>query len=142
MLRCKYYFGWKLSMLSVHASGISYSGGEEFKRINTVNPYAVETSVHMREKIANWNIVRAARVLPQGTELEWRQGAVAAAPGAAPATPDAALERTSHDFRLEVSELMRERQISERDDRLGFLEEVRQLFVDYQRGRRIGARKK
>lgn len=56
MLRCKYYFGWKLSMVSVHSSGISYSGGEEFKRINTVNPLVVETSVHMREKIASWNI--------------------------------------------------------------------------------------
>jgi lysophospholipid acyltransferase len=56
MLRCKYYFGWKLSMVSVHSSGISYSGGEEFKRINTVNPGVFETSVHVREKIANWNI--------------------------------------------------------------------------------------
>ena len=64
------------------------------------------------------------------------------ADGAAPLEPDATLERTSHDFRLEVSELMRERQLSERDDRFGFLEAVRQLFVDYQRGRRIGNQKK
>jgi LysM repeat protein len=36
-------------------------------------------------QIANWNIVRAARLLPPGTELEWKQGGLAAAPGAAPA---------------------------------------------------------
>ena len=45
-------------------------------------------------QIANWNIARAARLLPQGTELEWKQGAVAAAPGAAPAAAPAAVPAT------------------------------------------------
>jgi LysM repeat protein len=36
-------------------------------------------------QLANWNIVRAARLLPPGTELEWKQGLTAPAPAAAPA---------------------------------------------------------
>lgn len=42
-------------------------------------------------QIANWNIVRAARMLPQGTELEWKQGVTVAAPSAAPAAAPAAV---------------------------------------------------
>lgn len=34
-------------------------------------------------QMANWNIMRAARLLPPGTELEWKQGGLAA-PAAAP----------------------------------------------------------
>jgi LysM repeat protein/lipoprotein-anchoring transpeptidase ErfK/SrfK len=34
-------------------------------------------------QMANWNIARAARLLPPGTELEWKQGGLAA-PAAAP----------------------------------------------------------
>jgi lysophospholipid acyltransferase len=55
LLRCKYYFGWKLSMTAVHASGVSFSGSG-FDRINTVNPWIFETSMHVRDKINNWNI--------------------------------------------------------------------------------------
>ncbi len=36
-------------------------------------------------QMANWNILRAARLLPPGTELEWKQGGLAPAPAAAPA---------------------------------------------------------
>lgn len=36
-------------------------------------------------QMANWNIVRAARLLSPGTELEWKQGGFAPAPAAAPA---------------------------------------------------------
>jgi Uncharacterized protein conserved in bacteria len=42
-------------------------------------------------RMANWNIVRAARLLPPGTELEWKQGVLApprgAVPTVAPAIP-------------------------------------------------------
>lgn len=38
LLRCKYYFGWKMSMTAVHASGISYDGAS-FHKINTINPW-------------------------------------------------------------------------------------------------------
>jgi LysM repeat protein/lipoprotein-anchoring transpeptidase ErfK/SrfK len=34
-------------------------------------------------QMANWNIVRAARLLPPGTELEWKQGGAPTAPPAA-----------------------------------------------------------
>ena len=47
LARSRYYFGWKLSMCAVHSSGVSYSG-KDFERINTVNPYVVETSIHVR----------------------------------------------------------------------------------------------
>jgi lysophospholipid acyltransferase len=55
LARFKYYFVWKLSMCSVHSSGVSYSGND-FKRINIVDPIICETSMHVREKINNWNI--------------------------------------------------------------------------------------
>lgn len=41
-------------------------------------------------QMANWNIVRASRLLASGTELEWKQGNLAPAPGAAPAAAPAA----------------------------------------------------
>lgn len=51
-LRFKYYFGWKLSMGAVHASGISYqehgNGVSDFKLIQTCNPEIVESTVHVR----------------------------------------------------------------------------------------------
>ena len=60
------------------------------------------------------------------------------APGEAPAIADPAadtfMDQLSHDFRLEVAELLRDRQITERDDRLGFLEDVRRLFLQYRHG--------
>lgn len=34
-------------------------------------------------RLANWDILRAARLLPPGTPLEWRQSGTAAAPPAA-----------------------------------------------------------
>lgn len=37
-------------------------------------------------QMANWNIVRAVRLLPAGTDLEWKQG-MTLAPAAAPAQP-------------------------------------------------------
>ena len=55
LLRCKYYFGWKLSMGAVHASGVSFDG-TSFDRINTVNPWIFETAVHPRDKLNNWNM--------------------------------------------------------------------------------------
>lgn len=55
LVRCKYYFGWKLSMSAVHASGVSFDG-KGFERINTVKPWIFETSIHVRDKINNWNI--------------------------------------------------------------------------------------
>jgi len=55
LARFKYYFGWKISIAAVHACGTSYSG-HDFKRINTVNPYVVETTIHVRDKISHWNI--------------------------------------------------------------------------------------
>jgi hypothetical protein len=51
----KYYFGWKLSLASVHASGISYNG-KSFHKINTCDPIVVETSIHIRDRISHWNI--------------------------------------------------------------------------------------
>lgn len=55
LIRCKYYFGWKLSLAAVHASGASFNG-HNFSRINTVDPYTFETSIHVRDKINAWNI--------------------------------------------------------------------------------------
>ena len=42
-------------MSAVHASGVSFNG-KDFTRINTVSPWVVETSIHVRDKINNWNI--------------------------------------------------------------------------------------
>jgi hypothetical protein len=39
----------------MHASGITWNG-YDFTRINSCNPYIVETTVHVREKINFWNI--------------------------------------------------------------------------------------
>lgn len=69
-----------------------------------------------------------------------------AAPGDADATggpgSEPFIDQVSHDFRLEVAELLRERQISDRDDRLGFLEDVRRLFLEYRAGQRRPAEAK
>jgi lysophospholipid acyltransferase len=54
LARFKYYFGWKLSVASIHATGISFDG-KKFERINTCDPLIVETSMHIREKISSWN---------------------------------------------------------------------------------------
>lgn len=53
--RSKYYSAWKLSMCAVHAAGVSYSG-KDFERINTCNPVAIESTIHVRDKINWWNI--------------------------------------------------------------------------------------
>jgi lysophospholipid acyltransferase len=42
-------------MGSIHASGVSFDG-KGFDRINTVNPWVFETTIHLREKINNWNM--------------------------------------------------------------------------------------
>lgn len=55
LLRCKYYFGWKMSMCAVHASGVSFDG-KAFNRVNTINPWIFETSIHVRDKVGSWNI--------------------------------------------------------------------------------------
>jgi len=55
MARSKYYTAWKLCMVGVHASGVSYNG-IDFSRVNTCNPLIVETTIHVREKINFWNI--------------------------------------------------------------------------------------
>ena len=57
LCRAKYYFGWKLSMAGVHASGVSWTEKGNFRRINTVNPRVTEESPHIREKINHWNIM-------------------------------------------------------------------------------------
>ena len=60
LVRFKYYFAWKLSMMSVHFSGISYqklpSGEENFKAVETCNIHMVESTKHLRVKISNWNM--------------------------------------------------------------------------------------
>lgn len=60
VLRSKYYFGWKLSMGAIHASGISYQihpdNTSDFNLIQNCNPEIVETSPQARDKIANWNM--------------------------------------------------------------------------------------
>jgi lysophospholipid acyltransferase len=43
-------------MCAVHASGISYSGEGKFERVKTCDPWKVETTYHLREKISNWNM--------------------------------------------------------------------------------------
>lgn len=47
-------------MGALHASGITYQmhgdGKSDWKLIQTCNPMTVETTVHVREKIANWNM--------------------------------------------------------------------------------------
>ena len=55
LARTKYYTAWKLCMVGVHASGVSYNG-IDFSRVNTCNPYIIETTIHVREKINFWNI--------------------------------------------------------------------------------------
>lgn len=55
LIRFKYYFGWKLSIAGVHASGVSYNG-EKFKLINTCSPVVIESDKHIRNKISHWNI--------------------------------------------------------------------------------------
>lgn len=64
-IRFKYYFAWKLSSCSVDACGISYSGSTVGKEgnlvhnwdlIQTCNAWEVETTLHIRDKIKNWNM--------------------------------------------------------------------------------------
>ena len=59
-IRFKYYFGWKFSQGAVHASGISYhkgkDGSEHYNLVQTCNPEIVESTMHVRIKIANWNM--------------------------------------------------------------------------------------
>ena len=59
LIKCKYYFAWKLSMLPIHLSGVSYQPnkeGDQFLGVQTCNPWTVETTIHIREKVSNWNI--------------------------------------------------------------------------------------
>lgn len=42
-------------MGAVHASGVSFDG-KSFDRINTINPWVFESTIHVREKLSNWNI--------------------------------------------------------------------------------------
>lgn len=63
-IKCRYYFAWKLSSCSIDACGISYSGStvesdtltNHFDLVQTCNPWEVERTVHIRDKIKNWNI--------------------------------------------------------------------------------------
>lgn len=50
-------------MGAVHASGISYQSYTDkniiiknFEGVQTCNPEIVETTLHLRDKIANWNM--------------------------------------------------------------------------------------
>ena len=59
LIKCKYYFAWKLSMIPIHFCGVSYQpdkGGDQFLGVQTCNPWTIETTIHIREKINNWNI--------------------------------------------------------------------------------------
>ncbi len=42
-------------MGAIHASGISYDG-KAFDRINTINTWIFESSIHIRVKLSNWNM--------------------------------------------------------------------------------------
>lgn len=59
-IRFKYYFAWKFSQGSVHASGISFhrskEGKDQYNLVQTCNPEIVESTMHVRAKIANWNM--------------------------------------------------------------------------------------
>jgi hypothetical protein len=60
LVRFKYYCAWKLSMAALHVSGITYqthnNGLSDFKLIQLCNPITVESTTHIRQKIANWNM--------------------------------------------------------------------------------------
>lgn len=59
LIKCKYYFAWKFSMLSVHMSGVSYepkAEGDQFLGVQVCNPWEIESTIHIRDKISNWNM--------------------------------------------------------------------------------------
>lgn len=59
LIKFKYYFGWKFSQLSVHISGVSYEpkkDSDNFLGVQTCNPYEIESTIHLRDKISNWNM--------------------------------------------------------------------------------------
>jgi len=46
-------------MIPIHFCGVSYQpnkGGDQFLGVQTCNPWTIETTIHIREKINNWNI--------------------------------------------------------------------------------------
>ena len=67
-IRFRYYFAWKLSSCSVDACGVSYAGmvtvkkGDKEEQVEswdiaqTCNPWKVETTLQVRDKINNWNM--------------------------------------------------------------------------------------
>lgn len=59
LIKCKYYFAWKFSQLSVHMSGVSYepnTKGDQFLGVQVCNPWEIESTIHIRDKISNWNM--------------------------------------------------------------------------------------
>lgn len=58
LIRFKYYSAWKIGILSVHASGVSYDEKtSEYTAIDHCKPSIIETTPHIRLKINNWNIM-------------------------------------------------------------------------------------
>lgn len=64
-IRFKYSFAWKLSSCCVDACGISYSGSTidpkgaittHWNNCPTIDVWGVESTVHIRDKIKNWNM--------------------------------------------------------------------------------------
>ena len=60
LLAVKYFFGFKLMQLPVHASGVSYKPSPEskddFEGIRTIDAISFEKAFHLRDKVASWNI--------------------------------------------------------------------------------------
>jgi hydrogenase/urease accessory protein HupE len=58
LLQTKYFFGFLLMQLPVHASGISFkpSENDQFEGIKTINIYGFLTAFHLRDKVNNWNM--------------------------------------------------------------------------------------
>ena len=60
LLTFKYFFGFKLMQLPVHASGVSYKPSleskDDFQGIRTIDIISFEKAFHLRDKVASWNI--------------------------------------------------------------------------------------
>jgi hypothetical protein len=60
LLTAKYFFGFKLILLPVHASGVSYEPSEQpdkqFDGIRCIDIISFHKAFHLRDKVASWNI--------------------------------------------------------------------------------------
>lgn len=58
LIRFKYYSAWKIGILSVHISHLSYNPAtQDYTKIDHCKVAIIEGSPHIREKIGNWNIM-------------------------------------------------------------------------------------